>query len=57
MKGLLTLGCACLAAGAIAVVPVAGAKSSGSGSKVSAADEQYLQTSISGDRFENMYLG
>ena len=52
MKRLLAPVCACLAAAAIAAVPAAGAKSSGSSSKVSAADEQYLQTSISGDRFE-----
>jgi putative membrane protein len=52
MKRLLTPVCACLAVAAIAAVPAAGAKSSGSSSKVSAADEQYLQTSISGDRFE-----
>jgi putative membrane protein len=52
MKRLLTPVCACLAVAAIAAVPVAGAKSSRSSSKVSAADEQYLQTSISGDRFE-----
>jgi putative membrane protein len=52
MKRLLTPVCACLAAAAIAAVPAAGAKSSGSSTKVSAADEQYLQTSISGDRFE-----
>ncbi len=37
---------------AIIAVPAAGAKSSSSGAKVSAADAQYLQTSISGDRFE-----
>ncbi|HKO26579.1 MAG TPA: DUF4142 domain-containing protein [Solirubrobacteraceae bacterium] len=52
MKRLLTPVCACLAVAAIAVVPAAGAKSSRSSSKVSAADEQYLQASISGDRFE-----
>jgi putative membrane protein len=52
MKRLLPLVCACLAAAAVAAVPAAGAKSSKSSSKVSAADEQYLQTSISGDRFE-----
>jgi putative membrane protein len=52
MKRLLTPVCACLAVAAIAAVPTAGAKSSKSSSKVSAADEQYLQTSISGDRFE-----
>jgi putative membrane protein len=52
MKRLLTPVCACLAVAAIMAVPAAGAKSSGSSSKVSAADEQYLQTSISGDRFE-----
>jgi putative membrane protein len=52
VKRLLTPVCACLAAAAIAAVPTAGAKSSKSSSKVSAADEQYLQTSISGDRFE-----
>jgi putative membrane protein len=52
MKRLLTPLCACLVAAAILAVPAAGAKSSGSKSKVSAADEQYLQTSISGDRFE-----
>jgi putative membrane protein len=52
MKRLLTPVCACLAAAAIAAVPTAAAKSSKSSSKVSAADEQYLQTSISGDRFE-----
>jgi putative membrane protein len=54
MKRLLTPVCACLAVAAIMAVPAAGAKSSGSSSKVSAADEQYLQTSISGDRFEIM---
>jgi putative membrane protein len=52
MKRLLAPVCACLAVAAIAAVPVAGAKSHASSSKVSAADEQYLQTSISGDRFE-----
>jgi putative membrane protein len=52
MKRLLPLVCACLAAALVAAVPVAGAKSSKSSSKVSAADEQYLQSSISGDRFE-----
>jgi putative membrane protein len=52
MKRFLTVLCACLLAAALAAVPAAGAKSSGSKSKVSAADEQYLQTSISGDRFE-----
>jgi putative membrane protein len=52
MKRLLTSVCACLAVVAIAAVPAAGAKSHASRSKVSAADEQYLQTSISGDRFE-----
>jgi putative membrane protein len=51
MKRLLAPVCACLAVAAVAAVPAAGAKSGGS-SKVSAADEQYLQTSISGDRFE-----
>ena len=43
MKRLLPLVCACLAAAAVAAVPAAGAKSSKSSSKVSAADEQYLQ--------------
>jgi putative membrane protein len=52
VKRLLAPACACLAAAAIAAVPAAGAKSGGASSKVSAADEQYLQTSISGDRFE-----
>jgi predicted outer membrane protein len=52
MKRLLIPVCACLAVAAIAAVPTAGAKSNKSSSKVSAADEQYLQTSISGDRFE-----
>ena len=52
MNRLLTPVCACLVVAAIAAVPTAGAKSSKSSSKVSAADEQYLQTSISGDRFE-----
>jgi putative membrane protein len=52
MKRLLTPVCACLAVAAIMAVPSAGARSSGSSPKVSAADEQYLQTSISGDRFE-----
>ena len=52
MKRLLTSVCACLAVVAIASVPLASAKSHASSSKVSAADEQYLQTSISGDRFE-----
>ena len=52
MKRLLTPVCACLTVVAIMVVPAAGAKPSDSSSKVSAADEQYLQTSISGDRFE-----
>jgi putative membrane protein len=52
MKRLLTPVCACLAIVAVAAVPVASAKPSGSSSKVSAADEQYLQSSISGDRFE-----
>lgn len=52
MKTWLTPVCACLAIIAIASVPVAGAKPHASSSKVSAADEQYLQTSISGDRFE-----
>jgi putative membrane protein len=52
MKRLLTPVCACLAVAVIAAVPAAGAKSTGSSSTVSAADEQYLQTSISGDRFE-----
>jgi putative membrane protein len=52
MKRLLIPGCACLIVAVIAAVPVAGAASGGSSSKVSAADEQYLQTSISGDRFE-----
>jgi putative membrane protein len=52
VKRLLTPVCACLAVAAIAAVPAAGAKLRGSSSKVSAADEQYLQTSISGDRFE-----
>ncbi len=53
MKRLLTPACACLVVLAIGAVPAAGAKSSAASSKkVSAADEQYLQTSISGDRFE-----
>ena len=53
MKRLLTPVCACLLVAAIAAVPVAGARSGGASSKkVSAADEQYLQNSISGDRFE-----
>lgn len=52
MKRLLTSVCACLAVVAIASVPLASAKPHASSSKVSAADEQYLQTSISGDRFE-----
>ncbi|MGN6869297.1 MAG: DUF4142 domain-containing protein [Solirubrobacteraceae bacterium] len=52
MKRLLTSVCACLAIVAITAVPVAGAKSHKSSSTVSAADAQYLQTSISGDRFE-----
>ncbi len=51
MKRFLPLLCACLALAAVIAVPSAGAKSSKS-NKVSAADEQYLQTSISGDRFE-----
>ena len=49
MRRLLPLAVACLALGATIAVPVAGAKSSKS---VSAADEQYLKTSIQGDRFE-----
>jgi predicted outer membrane protein len=52
MKRFLPLLCACLATAAVLAVPSAGAKGSKSSSKVSAADEQYLQTSISGDRFE-----
>ena len=53
MKRLLTPVCACLAAVAIAAVPAASAKSSASTSKkFSAADEQYLKTSIQGDLFE-----
>ncbi len=52
MKRLLPLTFACLAlaaATAAIAVPAAGAKSSKS---YSAADEQYLKTSIQGDRFE-----
>ena len=52
MKRLLTVACACLAAAVIAAVPTAGAKSSKSTSKVSAADEQYLKTGLAGDLFE-----
>lgn len=52
MKRLLPLLCACIALAAVVAVSSAGAKPSKSSSKVSAADEQYLQTSISGDRFE-----
>jgi putative membrane protein len=52
MKRLLTPVCACLAAAAVAAVPVASAKSGGSKSKLSVADEQHLKTSIAGDRFE-----
>jgi putative membrane protein len=52
MKRLLPLLCACLVAAALIAVPAAGAKSSASSKKYSAADEQYLKTSISGDLFE-----
>src|SRR5947209_18964854 len=52
MKRLLTIACACLAAAVIAAVPAAGAKSHKSSSKLSAADEQYLKTGLSGDLFE-----
>jgi putative membrane protein len=53
MKRLLAPVCACLATAAIAAVPAANAQSSGSSSKkFSAADEQYLKTSIQGDLFE-----
>lgn len=52
MKRLIPLLCACLALVAVLAVSSAGAKSSAASKSVSAADEQYLQTSISGDRFE-----
>jgi len=52
MKRLLPLLCACLAVAAVAVVPTAGAKSSKSSKPFSAADEQYLKTSMQGDLFE-----
>jgi putative membrane protein len=52
MKRLLAPVCACLIFAAVAIVPAASAQSSGSNSKFSAADEQYLKTSISGDLFE-----
>ncbi|MBV9941775.1 MAG: DUF4142 domain-containing protein [Solirubrobacterales bacterium] len=49
MKRLLPLAFACLALVAAIAVPTAGAKPSKS---YSAADEQYLKTSIQGDLFE-----
>lgn len=54
MKRLLTLACACLAALAVAAVTTvtAGAASHQRTAKVSAADKQYLKTSIQGDLFE-----
>jgi putative membrane protein len=49
MKRFLPLAFACLALVAVIAVPAAGAKSS---KPYSAADEQYLKTSIQGDLFE-----
>jgi putative membrane protein len=52
MKRLLPLVFACLALVAVLAVPSASATSGKSVAKVSAADEEYLQTSISGDIWE-----
>ena len=49
MKRLLPLVSACLVFGAVVAVPAVGAKSS---KPFSAADEQYLKTSMQGDLFE-----
>ena len=51
MKRLLTVACACLAAAVLAATP-AGAKSSKSSSRISAADKQYMKTALAGDLFE-----
>jgi putative membrane protein len=52
MKRLLPLLCAGLSVTAVVAVPTAGAESSASDKSVSAADAQYLETSIQGDLFE-----
>ncbi len=52
MKRFLPLVFACLAVAAVIAIPASAAGSSKSSKKVSSGDEQYLQTSISGDRFE-----
>jgi putative membrane protein len=52
MKRFLPLVIACLIGAVVVFVPAAGARSSASDSSVSAADQQYLQTSIQGDEFE-----
>lgn len=52
MKRFLPLAVACLALVAVLAVPAAGAKSKKSSKPYSAADAQYLKTSMQGDLFE-----
>lgn len=52
MKRLLPLVFACLAIAAVIAIPASAAGSGKSSKKVSSGDEQYLQTSISGDIWE-----